>query len=817
MERYICIHGHFYQPPRENPWLEAVELQDSAAPYHDWNERITSECYAPNAVARILDGQGRILKMINNYSRMSFNFGPTLLSWLEDKAPETYAAILAADRDSQKYFSGHGSALAQAYNHIIMPLANSRDRRTQILWGRRDFEKRFGRAPEGMWLPETAVDLETLDLLAEYGLRFTILAPHQAARTRRIGERQWHEIKNQAIDTSRAYRISLPSGKSLALFFYHGPIARAVAFEGLLSHGERFIERLTGAFVKESARPKLVHIATDGESYGHHHRFGDMALAYVLDQLGNDGAARLTNYGEFFAQHPPADEVEIVEKSSWSCAHGIDRWWSDCGCNSGGHPDWNQAWRTPLRDALDGLRDAIAPLWEAKAGALFKDPWTARDGYIDVVNDRSTASLQSFIERHAASSWTETDTATALKLMEMQRHAMLMYTSCGWFFDDISGIEAVQVLQFAGRAVQLAEEVLGASIENQFIRRLAAAKSNIPEQGNGADIYARSVRPAKVDWEKLAAHYAVSALFENYPRETAIYCYDADREDQQVFTAGRAQLAFGRVRFASTITRESARLHFGVLHLGDHNITGGVGHFPDESSYRAAIESAAEPFRRADLAAALRVMERHFGDSNYSLRSLFRDQQRSVLAKILGANLAEAAALYRQIYEPRAPLMRFLTDLKIPLSKGFAAAAEVVLNQDLRAALEQDPIDRAQVSRLLDCAKAESIVLDATTLEFAYRQSLERAAGALALQSSLEALDQLREAASFLPDLPFSANLWKAQNVFYQLLQRQYPRQREAEKRGDETARRWVACFEDLGRMLGFDLAPACIDAGRVA
>jgi alpha-amylase/alpha-mannosidase (GH57 family) len=802
MERFICIHGHFYQPPRENPWLEAVELQDSAAPYHDWNERITAECYAPNAVSRILDGEGHIVKLVNNYAKMSFDFGPTLLSWLEVKAPDVYAAILAADRESQKYFSGHGAAIAQAYNHVIMPLANSRDRATQIIWGVRDFEKRFNRAPEGMWLPETAVDLETLELLAEFGLRFTILAPHQAARVRRLGEAKWQELEGRPIDGTRVYQHRLPSGRSIALFFYDGPIARAVAFEGLLSHGDRFIERLTGPFGQRDGA-QLVHVATDGESYGHHHRFGDMALAYVLDRIGAGEPAQLTNYGEFLAKHPPTDEVEIVEKSSWSCAHGIDRWWSDCGCNSGAHPGWNQAWRTPLRNALDWLHDAIAPRWEEKARALFNDPWAARDGYIDVIHDRSAENVRRFVTAHAGRTLTAAECATALKLLEMQRHALLMYTSCGWFFDDISGIEAVQILQFAGRAVHLAEDVFGASLESDFTHRMAAAKSNVAEQGNGSDIYAGSVRPAKVDWEKVGAHYAVSALFEDYPRETAIYCYDASREDQQIFTAGRTKLAFGRVRLTSRITQETARLNFGVLHLGDHNISGGVGEFSDDATYQSVIESAVAPFRRADLTAVLRVMERGFGESNYSLRSLFHDQQRSVLRKILAANLAEAVALYRQIYESRAPLMRFLTDLAIPLPKGFAAAAEFVLNQDLRAALERPQIDRAEVTRLFESAKAEGIAIDTTALEFAYRQSLERVVGVLTTQSSLAALEQLRDAASFLPELPFTTHLWKIQNIFYQLLKREYPHQREAEKRGDETARRWVACCEDLGRILG--------------
>jgi alpha-amylase/alpha-mannosidase (GH57 family) len=385
MERYICIHGHFYQPPRENPWLEAIEFQDSAYPYHDWNERITAECYATNAVSRILDGDDQIADLVNNYSKISFNFGPTLLSWLEENAADVYQAILEADRESQKNFLGHGSALAQAYNHMILPLANRRDRFTQIHWGIRDFEHRFGRKPEGMWLPETAVDLETLDILAELGICFTVLAPYQASRVRRIGARNWRDISGGRIDPTMAYEQRLPSGRKIALFFYDGPISRAVAFERLLTRGEHFAQRLVGAFSEKRTWPQLLHIATDGESYGHHHRFGDMALAYALHYIESNDLAHLTNYGEYLEKCPPTHQVEIFEKTSWSCAHGVDRWWSDCGCNSGGRPGWNQAWRTPLRNSLDWLRDNLAPVYEEKARQFLKAPWEARDAYIGVI------------------------------------------------------------------------------------------------------------------------------------------------------------------------------------------------------------------------------------------------------------------------------------------------------------------------------------------------------------------------------------------------------------------------------------------------
>jgi alpha-amylase/alpha-mannosidase (GH57 family) len=802
MDRYICIHGHFYQPPRENPWLEAIELQDAAAPYHDWNERITRECYAPNAVSRILDDQGRIVKLVNNYAKISFNFGPTLLNWLEAKAPDVYAAILEADRQSQENFSGHGSAMAQIYGHVIMPLANSRDRVTQILWGIRDFEHRFKRAPEGMWLPETAVDLETLELLARFDIRFIVLAPHQAARVRRIGETAWREMNGAGIDPTEVYRQQLPSGRSIAIFFYDGPIARAVAFEGLLSRGERFIERLTGAFGAEQNRPQLVHIATDGETYGHHHRFGDMALAYALEQTAAYGLARLTNYGEYLAKNPPTHEVEVVEKSSWSCVHGIERWWSDCGCNSGAHPGWNQQWRTPLRDSLDWLRDQIAPQWETKTRQLLKDPWMARDDYIAVVLDRSEENIRNFFARHANDALDPAQTTTALKLLEMQRNAMLMYTSCGWFFDDLAGIETVEVLQFAGRTVQLAQELFGDSLEERFVRRLAAAKSNLAEEGDGAHIYDRCVRPAKVDWHKLAAHYALSNLFEEFPERTALYCYDARLEDHQVFRAGRAKLGVGRLDLRSRITLESAQLMFAVLHLGDHNMSGSVSEFVDDDGYQEMVRSTVAPFTRADLTAVIREMERRFGSSSYSLRSLFRDEQRKVSNLILAENLQEAESLYRQIYEPREPLLRFLTDLGIPLPKGFSAAADVVLNAQLRAALEQTAIDLKRVISLLEAARLEGVTLETAILEFTYRQTLERLAAALADDSSLASLEQFNDAVTVLPHLPFSVDLWQVQNFYFQLLTQHYLPHDEAQRRGDETARRWLSRFQALGRLL---------------
>ena len=481
--KFLTVHGHFYQPPRENPWLGRVEAEDGAVPFHDWNERITAECYAPNS---------------RNLKRISFNFGPTLLSWLESQHPETYAKILEADRLSRAERGGHGNALAQAYNHLIMPLATRRDKVTQVRWGIEDFRHRFGREPEGMWLPETAADNETLDVLAESDLKFTILAPRQARRVRPAPNGQWKDVTGGQIDPSQAYHYTCGSGRSLALFFFDAPISRAIAFEGALAQGETLRARLVGGFSPDRTTPQLVHVATDGESYGHHHRFGHRALAAALEKIEREGNISLTNYGAFLAAHPPTHEVEIIERTSWSCAHGVERWRSDCGCRVG-HPDWHQRWRAPLRDTMDWLRDELDLFYEVRLGKLLKDPWAARDDYIHVILDRSKDSKAEFFHGHQRSPLDSFHEAEALKLLELQCHRLLMFTSCGWFFDDISGLEAVQVLKYAARAMQLAGSLGFSGLEEEFIRRLAAAPSNVPEYGDGPQVYRRLVLPSKVD------------------------------------------------------------------------------------------------------------------------------------------------------------------------------------------------------------------------------------------------------------------------------------------------------------------------------
>jgi alpha-amylase/alpha-mannosidase (GH57 family) len=800
--KYLCIHCHFYQPPRENPWLEEIELQDSAYPYHDWNERITAECYGPNLAARILDGEQRISSIINNYSKMSFNFGPTLLSWAADHAPEIHQGLVESDKQSQKLFSGHGSAMAQVYNHMILPLANSRDKETQIRWGFDDFVSRFGRLPEGMWLPETAVDLESLDLMAQIGLKFAVLAPHQAKAIRPLAGGPWEDVGGGRIDSTRPYLVKTPGGNSISLFFYDGPISQAVAFEKLLDNGEKFASRLVGAFSDGRDRPQLAHIATDGETYGHHHRYGEMALAYAMEYIQKRKLAKLTNYGEFLEKFPPCDEVQIYENTAWSCVHGVERWRSNCGCNSG-RSGWHQEWRKPLRNALDCLRDSVNAPFEALASGLLKDPWAARDGYIDVVLCRAPEARQRFGDEHFLRDLTPEEQVTVWKLMELQRHAMLMYTSCGWFFDDISGIETIQIIQYAGRVVQLSEQLFGNRFEPKFLEMLSAASSNIPEYGNGADIYRKFVKPAIVNLEKVGAHYSISSLFAPYGERTDIFSYTVKRLDYHSRDAGKLRMAIGKANFTSKITQESEALSFWVVHFGDHNVAGGVQPLREEDEYREMLEQLGEAFALVDIPEVVRLLDNRFKGKTYSLRSLFRDEQRRILGTVLSTTVSEAESAYLQLYEHHAALMRFISSLGTPMPREFAAAMEYALNSLLRRACAADRLDGDRIGNLLREAQANNVSLDKTTLEFTLRRRVDQLASRFAADPSNTAkLQELASTLQIVKKMPFYVNLWSAQNHVYAFQGGIYGRTLRRAEHGDQKAQEWVDYYRNVSDLL---------------
>ncbi len=728
-ERYVCIHGHFYQPPRENPWLEAVEHQESARPYHDWNARITDECYGPNGSARIIDHQGWLLGISNNYSRMSFNFGPTLLSWLEEHAHEAYQAILAADLWSTERFAGHGSALAQSYNHLIMPLANERDRITQTIWGMRDFEHRFGRKPEGMWLPETAACTRSLETLASHGIKFTILAPRQAKRFRMLTSDDWTDCSKSGIDPSRAYLCRLPSGNIISLFFYDGPVSQAVAFEQLLNNGENFAQRISETIANNNGEPRLAHIATDGETYGHHHRYGEMALAYALNSFEKRSDLTLTNYAEFLDRHPPQYEAEVHDNSSWSCVHGIERWRSDCGCSTGGNATWNQAWRAPLRVALDRLRDRLSIIFETAGNEIFVNPWNARDEYIDVILLRTQDRVTSFLNSQCKPDVIPEKQMHALRLLEMQRHAMLMYTSCGWFFDDLGGLETVQILLYAARAIQLAGTFTEDDLEEDFLKDLDKALSNPPHRRTGRQIYNDLVRPSIVDLARVGAHYAVSTLFDDGQPSQSVYCYEARLIDCRRSEAGRALLRVGRVCLTSRITLDSDDISFAVLHLGDHIINGGARHFLGDTEYSDLLLRLEDAFDRADFGALLGIMDRAFGTSSYSLGSLFADEQRRVLDRILSDTIERLAQTYHGIHERLTPLMRFLASLQISPPQAMTFPAEFVVHNSIENAINTEQPDPEEILKIVSEARRQSIHLQRDRLAFDYEAMLIRVAG----------------------------------------------------------------------------------------
>jgi alpha-amylase/alpha-mannosidase (GH57 family) len=696
MEKYLCIHGHFYQPPRESAWLEEIEVQESAAPYHDWNERINAECYGPNSVSRILDGDGKIVDIVNNYAKISFNYGPTLLSWMREFAPATYQAIVEGDKASIQKFNGRGSAMAQVYNHIIMPLANRRDKETQIIWGIRDFEFHFGRKPEGMWLAETAVDIETLEVLAENDIEFTVLAPRQARRFRKVGASEWVD----GVNPNKHYVCRLPSGNSIILFFYDGEVANAVAFKGLLKDGREFANYLLSKFNNADNTPQLVHIATDGESYGHHHRHGDMALAYCLEYIEENELVKLTNYSEYIHLFAPEYEVEIYENSSWSCVHGVERWRSNCGCNTGGKPGWTQAWRKPLREALDWLRDQLIDIYEEEMNLFHENPWALRNKYIDVILNRSLDNITKFLDEEIEVNLSELKRTHILRLLEMQRQALLMFTSCAWFFDEISGIETIQVLQYANRAIQLGERVSTKILEPEFLMRLQSAISNEPANRDGAEIYRKFTIPARVTLTKVGMHYAVASLFAEDIEKINVLNFHAENEHFERYEAGIQKIAIGRTTVYSHITLSRKYFSFVVLYLGQHQIIGSSSEQMPGKDFYAMAEKVKNAFLQSNIADVLQIMQNYFPAKNFSILELFKDEKIRVLNQILVDSLEQAEMSYQKIFDRNYNILTLMRNQGLTIPPALKHNLDVVINQGIESFFADKSMDAHRLQHL---------------------------------------------------------------------------------------------------------------------
>ncbi len=792
--KYICIHGHFYQPPRENAWLEVIELQDSAHPYHDWNERITAECYEPNASSRMLDENNVIKNIINNYSRISFNFGPTLLSWMECYANETYEAILEADKQSVVNFGGHGSAVAQVYNHIIMPLASKRDKETQILWGIRDFESRFKRKPEGMWLAETAVDTETLELLADNKIKFTILAPRQAKAVRKIGSEHWTEVNDRSVNTKKVYHCNLPGGKSIAIFFYDGDISQGIAFNGLLNDGKRFAERLLDTLDFNDNESQVVHVATDGETYGHHHKHGEMALAFCLDYIDKDDRVTLTNYAHFLRLNPPVDEAVIIENSSWSCVHGVERWRSNCGCNSG-KPGWHQEWRKPLRDAFDWLRESVSVIFENEAAKVVKEPWKARNEYINVVLKRNDDNVKRFLKDHALR---DAHPNQILRVMEMQRHAMLMYTSCGWFFDEISGIETIQVMQYACRVIQLAHQICQEDLELEFIKRLSEAPSNVPTYETGDEVYKKLVLPSRTNLQRVGMHYAVSSIFEDEPESLSIFNYSTSNEAFIKKEAGEQKLVLGITKVKSLVTRSERKFTFAVIYLGKHNIIGNISLDMQPDVFTSMQFRMVRAFEEGRLGEMIGLIQMYFGPDKYTIWHLFQDEKRKILDMIAQESMAELESSLRRSYNRDYPLINALSTNNIPIPPAYKTTFEYILNADLVRIFQSDKINIKEMERI-------AAEMDRWSLKIEDPDKLSRMAGESIYKElkrissereSVKRIQRLNRMFPILEKFNLEPNLHKSQNLYFEISM-------ENKRKPEEKESEWVDDFNQLGSNLG--------------
>lgn len=811
---FLTIHGHFYQPPRENPWLEAIELQDSALPFHDWNERINKECYNPNSISKIVDNRNRILDVVNNYEHMSFNFGPTLLSWMEHFAPLTYERIIKADIESVSEHSGHGNAMAQVYNHIIMPLANENDKQTQIKWGIRDFEYRFGRKPEGMWLAETAVDDETLKFLEENGIKFTVLSPYQALKFRQEGDKDWQDVSWGNIDPARSYRYYIKSapGKFIDLFFYDGAISRSVAFDELLKDGNKFIKRLKEGISDCRDYPQLINIATDGESYGHHTKFGDMALSYVLKIRAKDEGFKITNYAEYLDKYRSNCEVDIKQASSWSCFHGVGRWKEDCGCSTGGHPGWNQKWRKPLRDALDYLRDELIVVFENEGQKYFDNVWNVRNKYINVILDRNEMNVKKFQQENFKPDLSDDDKVRAMELLEIQRQAMLMYTSCGWFFSEISGIETVQIMKYAARAMQLAARFTSKNLEEKFLEILSQAKSNIPEFGTGKDIFERFVKPSIITVKQIATLWALSSLYQDFEDEENVYCYTITRKAYKKVQKNSSTFIVGHIEIQSKITLQKSNVMFALMQYagGDFHCT--IKEYSDDAEFNRIKNDLIKIYTMNTLTEIIRALDEYFGKEYFTLKDIFIEERRKILQILLKGKLEKFSQTYQEMYDEGKGSIYHLQGLGLSIPDEFKISAEYALSHKFNdivvhsgGFVEDDLIQQATDINFE--AKKIDIKLDKSPSNLVFSKKILQNINRLVHSFEIQQADVVLEIFDNVRKLELNVDIAEAQNIYFTKI---YHRigdiiASEAFKNKKSSNKRFVEMLLDIGENLNIN------------
>jgi len=824
---FLTIHGHFYQPPRENPWTEAIERQESAAPFHDWNDKIASECYSPNAFSRILDSEYRIKDIVNNYRKMSFNYGPTLLSWLQEHASASYQAILQADKQSVELCAGHGNAIAQAYNHIILPLANARDKFTQIRWGLADFEHRFGRKSESIWLPETAVNYATLDVLDHFGFSYIILSPYQAYRIQPLQSArhdQWTDVSSGAIDTRQPYRCYLLDSRGekdksryIDIFFYHGELSRGVGFEHLLRDAGKFADQIQSAFHQQSAKNQLISVCTDGESYGHHEPFGDMGLAYLLHNETERRGIRVTNFGEYLANNPPQWEVELKqgpngEGTSWSCYHGVGRWYRDCGCHTGGSPEWNQKWRFHLREALNQLRDDLAELFEREAADCLKDGWSARDDYIQVILQRDAATMQAFLDRHGVGALDEKKRVKVFNLMEMQRQAMLMFTSCGWFFNDISGLETIQILQYAGRAIEIARYFGNDELEKKTLARLKHARSNIHEYRDGAKLYETRIRPVIVNFPRVVNHFAILSSVKPIGAAHSIYHFQIKQTEKTDITANQQSCTIGRVQVGSGITQEWREYAY-LLHKTDNlQYTCYVKHLHNGKKFDQLkadfLKLACDKRHHFN-----RYIQDNWGDHQLTLKDVLYDEREDFFQIIFSDRSENFHRLFSKLYEDNKDLLFTMKDIGIPIPDELRIPAEFILSHQLVSEIEKSQHDFNSkfykiALGIVEMADRFGFELNTEIPEKIFNQILEKRVKQLSENPEFSDCRELNEILQITRNLKLEINETKLQNILFTVLNEKLPALLDSMDGKSLKDNRFeaAACLIQLGFQLNFSV-----------